>query len=573
MPHALSALSAVDAAMRVAQGQPLDGGRLSLPSLINELIAKHSGVGWRFDNAVFSDCDAVVGLSHIKHPLQFSHCTFLDKIDFFRDLTFDEAFSLVDCTFDTELLLERCTFNKRCTFLSNLHHGEVSVRDCRFMWHPRIDTSHFRQGFVVNLQPLMGNGRQFWSFSECAFAGYVRIESPYQFEEVAFQVCAFAPLSFTEIVSQRRSVHLRLMGCELSGRLSLILSDGQPDPHHDQHTGATVDLKISTLSGRIDLRRIPLRWFNFEDAVVEDGTILFEQSGLLCSQYAGGWTLIPQATEDRCGTLLREQVARKLESAPSDWQGLDSTHHLSLLMREYDELYRASLNASGHAWQQDFCHYKRMEYQRLVNEAALEVGDFRSWSLAVGMAVVSGIASVTILPYELSVCALVFVVHVLWMWLVQRDRLSIARSLLDGLLLKPLLGYGVIVHRVIIGACAVIVAFACLFGALSYWQPSSGRVVYSVIYGGRDNEINALDEVIGWKQDTQGDYYPHCVKTSVSTQVRRMFYFSTVTFTTLGYGDYRPIGRAKYLAAIEACSGLIMGALVTVVFARRFLRL
>ncbi len=50
-------------------------------------------------------------------------------------------------------------------------------------------------------------------------------------------------------------------------------------------------------------------------------------------------------------------------------------------------------------------------------------------------------------------------------------------------------------------------------------------------------------------------------------------YFSTVTFTTLGYGDLRPLGRLRVAAAVEAALGAIMMAMLTVVYARRFLRL
>jgi len=40
-------------------------------------------------------------------------------------------------------------------------------------------------------------------------------------------------------------------------------------------------------------------------------------------------------------------------------------------------------------------------------------------------------------------------------------------------------------------------------------------------------------------------------------------YFSTITFTTLGYGDFSPTGWLKVLSAIEAFSGVVnMGFLI-----------
>jgi len=43
-------------------------------------------------------------------------------------------------------------------------------------------------------------------------------------------------------------------------------------------------------------------------------------------------------------------------------------------------------------------------------------------------------------------------------------------------------------------------------------------------------------------------------------------YFSTVTFTTLGYGDFRPIGKARRIAMIEAVSGYLYLGITVVLF-------
>ena len=46
-------------------------------------------------------------------------------------------------------------------------------------------------------------------------------------------------------------------------------------------------------------------------------------------------------------------------------------------------------------------------------------------------------------------------------------------------------------------------------------------------------------------------------------------YFSVVTFTTLGYGDFRPIGGCRVLASIEALLGIFFVALFIFTIARR----
>lgn len=49
-------------------------------------------------------------------------------------------------------------------------------------------------------------------------------------------------------------------------------------------------------------------------------------------------------------------------------------------------------------------------------------------------------------------------------------------------------------------------------------------------------------------------------------------YFSGVTFTTLGYGDYTPVGWVRLLALFECLSGFIMVPLFMIALTRRYLR-
>ncbi|KAA0011569.1 MAG: hypothetical protein FE041_04340 [Thermoplasmata archaeon] len=50
------------------------------------------------------------------------------------------------------------------------------------------------------------------------------------------------------------------------------------------------------------------------------------------------------------------------------------------------------------------------------------------------------------------------------------------------------------------------------------------------------------------------------------------FYFSIVTATTLGYGDFHPVGWGKALASMEAIFGTFMWAVFIAVFARKYMR-
>ncbi|MFH1360235.1 MAG: ion channel [Candidatus Omnitrophota bacterium] len=50
------------------------------------------------------------------------------------------------------------------------------------------------------------------------------------------------------------------------------------------------------------------------------------------------------------------------------------------------------------------------------------------------------------------------------------------------------------------------------------------------------------------------------------------FYFSTVTFTTVGYGDITPIGINKIVAMLEAFSGIFVMPLFVISLSRKYLR-
>jgi voltage-gated potassium channel Kch len=49
-------------------------------------------------------------------------------------------------------------------------------------------------------------------------------------------------------------------------------------------------------------------------------------------------------------------------------------------------------------------------------------------------------------------------------------------------------------------------------------------------------------------------------------------YYSVVTFTTLGYGDFTPVGISRAIAALEAFTGSFTIALFVVVFVKKMTR-
>jgi len=98
--------------------------------------------------------------------------------------------------------------------------------------------------------------------------------------------------------------------------------------------------------------------------------------------------------------------------------------------------------------------------------------------------------------------------------------------------LNGIFGYGEQPGKVIISAISIILIFAFLF-----------------MGSGISN--------VGIEQITSNNFFD-CI------------YFSTVTFTTLGYGDFRPLeGIGRILTGSEAFVGAFMMALFVYTFARR----
>lgn len=73
----------------------------------------------------------------------------------------------------------------------------------------------------------------------------------------------------------------------------------------------------------------------------------------------------------------------------------------------------------------------------------------------------------------------------------------------------------------------------------------------------------------------QGEMYAFSLDQTLSQNLHifaSCLYYSVVTFTTLGYGDFAPIGLSRALAAFEAFTGSFTIALFVVVFVKKMTR-
>jgi len=73
----------------------------------------------------------------------------------------------------------------------------------------------------------------------------------------------------------------------------------------------------------------------------------------------------------------------------------------------------------------------------------------------------------------------------------------------------------------------------------------------------------------------QGEYLAYSVEQTTNENVNfflSSLYYSVVTFTTLGYGDFTPVGISRAIAAVEAFTGSFTIALFVVVFVKKMTR-
>ena len=119
-------------------------------------------------------------------------------------------------------------------------------------------------------------------------------------------------------------------------------------------------------------------------------------------------------------------------------------------------------------------------------------------------------------------------------WLYDNPKQFIS-NWFEFLFYRLLFGYGEKPHRILVAWIVVIISFTFL-----YWV--SGGVVLQDINLERSNG------------------FFNCL------------YFSVVTFTTLGYGDFHPVGWSRIFAGIEALSGAILMALFVVALTRKYMR-
>jgi len=117
-------------------------------------------------------------------------------------------------------------------------------------------------------------------------------------------------------------------------------------------------------------------------------------------------------------------------------------------------------------------------------------------------------------------------------------------------------GYGERPWNVIKTALAIILIFAFSFSFIGLGNPEIIELKGTAIHENSGNIVDLASKGL--------------IKNNVIRNFPDSLYFSTITFTTLGYGDFRPLeGLGRILAGSEAFIGAFMMALFVYTFARR----
>ena len=117
-------------------------------------------------------------------------------------------------------------------------------------------------------------------------------------------------------------------------------------------------------------------------------------------------------------------------------------------------------------------------------------------------------------------------------------------------------GYGEKPWNVVISAGVIIIFSALLFSSIGISNPEIIDLKGITVNQNTGNIVDSASRGL--------------LKNNVIRNIPDSLYFSLITFTTLGYGDFRPLeGCGRILAGLEAFIGAFMMALFVYTFARR----
>lgn len=572
--------------LRILQGRGLEG--LVYPAEeILEGLASDSGQKVRVvENAVLQWKRGVASPLNFAVPIQFLHCTFQSAGEVrLQGYQFSGGLELVHCTTTAALVFESCRFLKfavrdlsardevrflACTF----REGFPAVIDCRFAAPTRWE--------VEVEQAAEGRGRRLFSFDNCLFENDLTVLPTGAPTALQFQHCTLGPGCLARLsvgpplpVDQPGPIpeppDLRLEASQMAGRVQVL-------PHEVQGRSRSrpvwLSLLNSAIDGELDLSGVRLSPLDLTNTSFAGGQLTIDLRGLRRDGVRWRRPPLVWTAADRPGNVLSEyRLDTGVAQQPSEAPELENPYEQ--IAREYGVLRNAFARSAGAIEHEAFCHYKFKDYLRRAEAWEFDCR-WRNRRRRPGPP--QNLRALGLLLNDCGAALKIYADLVVWKWM---------------------LGYGVYARRVAVTAALTIVICALIYGFSSVLDwPGLGFVAdsngYRLGYGpparaARPERPSVLStsEVPGRTLAADGAgpsgtrMPPHPSSplpppppeyAGIEVAIRQSLYFSTVTFTTVGYGDFTPRGRLQYLAALESLAGGVLIAFLTVVFARKFIR-
>ena len=127
-------------------------------------------------------------------------------------------------------------------------------------------------------------------------------------------------------------------------------------------------------------------------------------------------------------------------------------------------------------------------------------------------------------------------------------------------------GYGVYPLRILIASILLFCLYGCLFATNGFgmfdkgWDVETTVTLRKVVLDSARPEVQETTRAVRMSELNGWDKWGSAL------------YFSVTTYTTVGYGDWHPIGGAKFTAASEGLLGVFTMSVFTVSFARKIVR-
>ncbi|MCD6365111.1 MAG: hypothetical protein J7M14_04475 [Planctomycetes bacterium] len=471
---------------------------------------RYKGPALRLRYCQVARCD--MSMRQIQWPIRLSGCTFT------------KAGSFMGASFAAEATFEQCNFEAGADFGLAKFQGDADFSGATFTAEAMVSATFAGVTFFHRAN------FDLTSFTAAAQFDYGNFEGPTRFFRTQFG----GPASFAETKFQDQA-QFEFASFAEGVEFSEVFFNKAPEFHETKFSGL-VDFSSTNIQEYLDLRTAnfdPEASLNLADLRIRASNVLSGNIRLTSTQLRrrrfwppGYKSLLGGDSPEKIRLAARRKRERAIEEDPGAAEEARRQYHNTIAsMREsltsactqygvLEENFRAQGDPDSRSCE-DFCHYRYHDLWRQIHRGPCNPLCWANWFF-----------------------------------------------------LKMCFGYGVYPLRILIAGLVLIAGFACLYATTGFGLGGSDWDIISesrniVPIMGDDGQatspageapVKRLSDLKGWRRWGTA------------------LYFSTATFTTVGYGDWRPSGSAQAAAGSEGLLGVVVMSVFTVVFARKFIR-